>query len=68
MNIDNIELMPCPQHIGFCHIEIIRTAEKGPRNIRIGCEHHGVWLDESFSTVNDAIKAWNIKMVEGKRI
>lgn len=45
----------------YCHIEIIRTAAPPPKNIRIGCEFHGVWLPECFETVGEAVNAWNMR-------
>lgn len=62
MSID--DLCPCCFHNPlakhcFCHIEVIRTAAKPPKNIRIGCEFHHVWLKECFETVEEACAAWN---------
>lgn len=56
------ELKPCwlSEH-GYCHIKIIRTAAKPPQNIRIGCDTHCAWLNESFCTVDEAENAWNTR-------
>ena len=53
------KLKPCPCYKGLCHVEIIQTLAPPPRNIRIGCEMHGVWLPDSYESVEKAIEAWN---------
>ena len=59
------ELKPCPNYKTLCHIEIIKTAAKPPRNIRIGCELHSFWLPEPFESVADAVEAWNRRANDG---
>lgn len=60
-----MELKPCPKYTTLCHVEIIRTAVNPPKNIRIGCSLHGVWLPECFSTVEEATEAWNRRADNG---
>lgn len=60
------KLKPCPKQNTFCHIEIIKTAAKPPRNIRIGCELHSFWLPESFESVEEAVDAWNRRARDGR--
>lgn len=60
-----MELKPCPKCETLCHVEIIRTAAKAPKNIRIGCSLHGVWLPGLFSTAEEAVEAWNRRKDNG---
>jgi hypothetical protein len=59
------ELKPCPKCKGLCHVEIIETAVKPPKNIRIGCEMHSYWLPDLFESASDAIKEWNRRANNG---
>ena len=52
-------LKPCSQCETICRIEVFRTAQKRPENIRIGCAVHGVYLKQSFRSTEDAVDAWN---------
>lgn len=59
-----MELKPCPKRRDdffncSCHIEIIRTAEPEPKNIRILCKTHTFVLPGSFISVEEAEEAWN---------
>lgn len=53
------ELKPCPRCNGLCHVQIIRTMQKPPKNIRVLCDIHHYVLRGSYKTVDDAIEAWN---------
>ena len=55
----------CPKCEGLCCIEIFDTLVKPPKNIRIGCSMHGYVLPGCFSTVSDAVAAWNRRAEEG---
>jgi len=60
-------LKPCCFHNPLsdrcnCYIEVIRTAANPPKNIRIGCSFHSVWLKECFETVGEACNEWNRQM------
>lgn len=54
-----MKLKPCPKCETLCHVEIIITAAKAPKNIRIGCLFHGFWLPDCFCTADEAAEAWN---------
>ena len=65
-----MELKPCCfsnplSKYCYCHIEIIRTAADPPKNIRIGCTFHHVWLKETFETVEEAVEEWNRRTDNG---
>lgn len=52
----------CSQYKGFCEIQVVETLASKPKNIRIGCVTHGVFLPECFSSPNEAIDTWNQTM------
>ena len=64
------ELKPCPYHQDDffkcrCHFELFTTLEEPPRNIRIKCATHSYVLKGSYSSVDEAIKAWNRRANDG---
>lgn len=52
----------CPKCEGLCEIQVVETLAPKPKNIRIGCVTHFVFLPECFSSPDEAIDAWNQKM------
>ena len=63
------ELKHCPKRRDDyfncgCHIEIIRTAEAEPNNIRVLCATHSFVLPGSYSSVEEAEEAWNRRAEE----
>lgn len=43
-------------NLNGCRIQVIKT-ESG--SYRVGCVHHSVWQQKSYTTVEEAIDMWN---------
>lgn len=58
------KLRSCPFRVNDffdcrCRIEIFRTAEPAPKNIRMVCKTHTFTLPGIYATVEEAEEAWN---------
>ena len=64
------ELKPCPKyHSDFwkcrCHIQIIKTIEPEPNNIRMVCKTHEYVMPGSYSSVENAEESWKRRAEDG---